>query len=215
MADALDEYVERIVEKKIQDSDCLIVVPAKVTQILTNGMYVVQTISNDAEYCVPNWSGTDLSIGENVHLYYKGKLLSDRTAYIGAAFFQNSIDYVTGSSYTGEIAANADPVTVSTIHFKTTRKQKVFVSFNSNIINYSTGTNIVTTYLGTTAHTYQYKMSFYNDGVSYSQNYMIPFEVDTGEHTIYIKSNGTARIGYYNVYAYVYGQGIKEVVVNG
>lgn len=215
MADALDEYVERIVDKKIQDSDCLIAVPAKITQILTNGMYVVKTISNDTEYCVPNWSGTDLSIGDNVHLYYKGKLLSDRTAYIGAAFFQSSIDYVVGSSYTGNIEPNTDPVVVSAIHFKTTRKQKVFVGFNSNITNYSTGTNLVTTYLGSVAHTYQHKMSFYNNGILHSQNFVIPFDVEAGEHTIYIKSNGSANINYSNVYAYVYGQGIKEVVVNG
>ena len=87
MADVLEEYVTQIIDKKMQNSDYLIAIPSKVTQVLSNGMCVVQLISNGSEYCVPNWSGAVLEVGDNVQLYYKGKILSDRTAYIGAAAY--------------------------------------------------------------------------------------------------------------------------------
>lgn len=211
MADVLEEYVTQVIDKKMQNSDYLIAIPSKVTQVLSNGMYVVQLISNGSEYCVPNWSGADLEVGDNVHLYYKGKILSDRTAYIGAAFHQNNhLEFIVGNSQTGRIIPDAAPATFATINFTATIKTNIFVCFNANLITNSMGSNTVTVYLDNVPHTYQHDLNL-SRGWKYTQNFTLPFEADAGEHTVLVKINGSGDVTYAAVYAYVFGQGIKEV----
>jgi len=211
MADVLEEYVTQVIDKKMQNSDYLIAIPSKVMQVLSNGMYVVQLISNGSEYCVPNWSGADLEVGDNVHLYYKGKILSDRTAYIGAAFHQNNhLEFIVGNSQTGRIVPDSAPATFATINFTATIKTNIFVCFNANLITNSMGSNTVTVYLDNVPHTYQHDLNL-SRGWKYTQNFTLPFEADAGEHTVLVKINGSGDVTYAAVYAYVFGQGIKEV----
>ena len=211
MADVLEEYVNQAIDKKMRNSDYLATVPAEVTQVLSNGMYVVRVLPTNTELCVPNWSGADLEVGDNVHLFYKGKTLSERTAYVGAAFHQNShLNYIVGSTQTGQIIPDTAPATFATINFTTTIKTNVFVCFNANLTTNTLGSNTVTVYLDNVPHTYQHDLNL-SRGWKYTQNFTLPFVADVGAHTILVKINGSADVSYTAVYAYAFGQGIKEV----
>lgn len=70
MKDALFELIDSSVRKQIENSDCILAVPAKVVEALDNGMYVVNLISNGTQLIVPNWSGSELDLNENVQIFY-------------------------------------------------------------------------------------------------------------------------------------------------
>ena len=122
-------------------------------------MYVVQLISNNSQLIVPNYSGTELDTDDNVHIFYKGKLLSERTAYIGAASYKpeganrNKIRYITGSVST--VAVGETPKKIAKIEYESVQNEKVFVSFNANITGTTSGDNTIYIYMDEVLHQYQ------------------------------------------------------------
>lgn len=193
----------------MQDSDYLIAVPAKITEVLDNGMYVAQLISNSSQLIVPNYCGTELEVDDNVHIFYKGKLLSERTAYIGAAFYKpeganrNKIKYITGSVST--VAVGEIPKKIGKIEFESVQNEKVFVSFNANITGTASGDNIIYIYMDEVLHQYQPVASL-TDGQKVNVSFLIPFDADIGNHVAEIKSSGTGT--FTNIYTFVFGQGL-------
>lgn len=79
--DAISEYVGQIAEKKIEESQCIMAVPARVEKVMTNNMCLVNLIANGTQFVVPNWSGCDVQSGDEVRLFYTGSIVSERTAY--------------------------------------------------------------------------------------------------------------------------------------
>lgn len=211
MADALIELIEHSVDKKMQNSDYLMAIPAKVKEPLSNGMYVVNVLANDTQLIVPNWSGTELDVGDNVHLFYKGNTLSERTAYIGASLFKpeganrNKIKYVVGSNSLG-VVGNTQ-FTICQIEWESVQKQNVFISFNANVTGNTTGINTLYIYMDETLHEFQPKMTL-NENQCYIQNFLLPFEASVGKHVVEIKAMGCGD--YTDIYGFVFGQGLRD-----
>lgn len=94
MADALNELIKSGAEKAIDKSACIFTAPCTVISIGSNGMYTVKLVTSDAQYTVRNYSGSDLAVGESCQLFYRNNVISNQTAYIGAA--ANKIPFAMG-----------------------------------------------------------------------------------------------------------------------
>lgn len=88
--DALNELIKAGAEKVINKSSCLFSVPCIIVSALGNQMYRVKLVTSDAQYNVMNYSGADLQVGESAQLYYRNNIISEQTAYIGAACTKSS-----------------------------------------------------------------------------------------------------------------------------
>lgn len=88
--DALNELIKTGAEKVINKSSCLFSVPCIIVSALGNQMYRVKLVTSDAQYNVMNYSGADLQVGESAQLYYRNNIISEQTAYIGAAYTKSS-----------------------------------------------------------------------------------------------------------------------------
>lgn len=211
MKDALFELVDTSVRKQMENSDYVLAVPAKVVDALENGMYVVTLISNGSQLVLPNWSGSELDFDENVQVFYKGKILSERTAYIGASFYtgdnasRNRIKYINGTFALGEVSETAR--TIARVEFEAVQKTKVFAVLNANIWGNSTGFSFVYVYMDGILHDYQPKTTVTANYDSV-QCFNLPFDVSKGEHVLEIKASGTGN--YIDIYAYIWGQGLAE-----
>lgn len=94
MADALNELIKSGAEKAIDKSAAIFTAPCTVVSIGSNGMYTVKLVTSDAQYTVRNYSGSDLAIGEPCQLYYRNNVISNQTAYIGAAAVKNNLSLI-------------------------------------------------------------------------------------------------------------------------
>ena len=122
MNDALTELINQKVDKKIVESDIVHALFAKVIKPLENGMYVVEIIPTKTQLILPNWTGSELDIDENVQVFYKGEIISERTAYIGSSFYKgdiasrNRVKYIVGTAKLGTISTTQR--TIATIKFE-------------------------------------------------------------------------------------------------
>lgn len=89
--DAFGTLVRQEAEKVVKNSACLFSAPARVISVEGNQMYKVQLVTSDAQYTVMNYSGSNLQVGETVQLFYRGNVISNQTAYIGASL--NKLNY--------------------------------------------------------------------------------------------------------------------------
>lgn len=211
MKDALFELIDSSVRKQIENSDCILAVPAKVVEALDNGMYVVNLISNGTQLIVPNWSGSELDLNENVQIFYKGNILSERTAYIGASFYtgdnasRNRIKYINGTFELGAVGEIAR--TIAMVEFEAVQNTKVFAVLNANIWGNETGFSFVYIYMDGILHEYQPKTTVMANYDSV-QCFNLPFDVAKGKHVLEIKASGTGN--YIDIYAYIWGQGLTD-----
>ena len=150
MKDAFRELVNQSIDKKIKEIDLIHSTPAKVLKNLSNEMHTVQLIASGIELVIPNYSGSSLEVGESVQVFYQGDILSERTAYIGAAIYKEDsgsggeskdwkIYYVYGEAVTGDVAD--EPRTIESIVFDAKEKTSVSFVFTATIWGSSNGLN--------------------------------------------------------------------------
>ena len=96
--DAINELIKRETEKVLYGSTCIFSTPCRVIQRVNDELFEVETIANHTRYTVYNYSGSNIQENENVMLYYKGRVLSNQSAYIGAVLNKSTINYITGKN---------------------------------------------------------------------------------------------------------------------
>lgn len=211
MEDVLTQFINQKIDKRLADSDYIHSIPARVKKSLDNGMYTVELISNGAEYVLPNWTGSELDVGDNVNIFYKGSMFSERTAVIGNAYcksdisVKNKVRYIKATSFNGEVTQAGK--LISKVTFEAVQDTKVFAVMNGNIWGSSDGFNFIRLYMDGTLHEYQPEVT-----VVANQNavqcFNLPFDVTEGEHTMEVISSGVG--GYTGIYCYVWGQGLRQ-----
>ena len=212
MQDALTELINDKIDKRMINSDYTLSVPAKVKEPLSNGMYVTEILANNAQMILPNYSGTELDVNENVQVFYKGNTLSERTAYIGAAIYKpeganrNKIKYIPAMTSTGTVG-ELTPTLIAKIDFEAVMTGKVFVSFNANVIGTALGEVDIFVYFDEVLHEYQPQLSV-NTGFKYVESFQLPFNANTGNHTVEVKAFGVGN--YTDICCYVWGQGLRD-----
>lgn len=211
MQDTFTELVNQKIDSKLSNSDYIHSIPARVDTVLENGMYVVKLISNDSQYILPNWTGSELDVGDNVNIFYKGNIFSERTAYIGSSFYKDDISnrskiiYVKAKEHTGLIPQGGK--VIANCSFEVLQTTRVFVTFNANIWGSSSGFSFLNLYMDDVAHEYQPKTTVVANADSV-QMFTLPFTVTKGQHTMHVEATGVGT--YIDIYAFVWGQGLAE-----
>lgn len=84
MDNSLIELIDGRIKKMLASSNF---VNSQIGQVISvgNGVYQVKLFTTGATYALPNYSGTEISVGEKVYVYWSGGFLSNQSAYIGAA----------------------------------------------------------------------------------------------------------------------------------
>lgn len=235
MADAISEYMGQIADKKIEESQCIMAVPATVKKVLSNGMCLVELIANSTQFVVPNWSGCDVRVGDEIRLFYTGAIISERTAYIGAAAYMVNRQWglvegnfiVDDGSITPAYPKGRrsiptsidDGVSISRYGFRSFQDQTVLATFNGIIraANSDCATRIEF-YIDEQEYDYRYIMDMPNSAHYYCPTVTLPLRVEAGNHIFEVKIFGDgqhAHIGYYeDARSFVIGQGLTEVEVN-
>lgn len=231
MADAMNEYVAQVVDKKIEDSQCIMAIPATVEKVLSNGMCMVRLIANGTEFVVPNWSGCDVRVGDEIRLFYTGAIVSERTAYIGAAAYMVNRQWscVNGNFIVDENSQSTPypkgirriingTTNISRYGFRASHKQTVLLTFNGVIVGGSAATGVtkVESYIDNVKYDFSYAVSIFAAGRKYCPTITLPFVVEAGNHVVEVKITGICDdMGFYSdACSYVVGQGLTEVEVN-
>lgn len=233
--DAISEYVSNIAEDKIAASQCIMAVPARVEKVMSNNMCLVNLIANDTQLVVPNWSGCDVEVGDEVRLFYTGSILSERTAYIGAAsyivnrrlccvegnFIVDPNSTTTSYPKGQRVIPDNNSTNISQYQFRATHPQTVLVTFSGVMVGQAdTGMTKVELYMDNVKYNYDYSISVFGASTFgariYCPTITLPFTIDAGDHEIEVKIVGVGtNLGFYfDCCSYVLGQGLKELEVN-
>jgi hypothetical protein len=170
----------------------------------------VKLLSNGTEYTLPNYSGSEVRVGDVVYVYWKGGFLSARSAYIGASARANfPTAYIYGVNSTGSISSVSTQIEFESLVNDCT----VNLVFNAIISATAAGNYALTIYVDNTAETYVPTGTTIANGYV-SCNFILPLSLSSvGNHTILISGSGNGAIT--QMKSYIFGQGIKEGGTNG
>ena len=151
--DAFIELVSRRVKKEVDKQSFIKILPCKVLAKNDNGKYLVELVTNKAKYNVLNCSGTDINVSEIVMLFYKGNIISDDSAFIGAA--ENKEISPSVEEYdAGKTIPAGTRVTISGQTYTVANNAEIFNDYTNNKavnpFSHAEGTN--TTAIGYAAH---------------------------------------------------------------
>ncbi len=109
---AFEILVRQEAEKVVKNSACVFSAPARVISVEGNQKYKVQLVTSEAQYTVMNYSGSDLQVGEAVQLFYRGNVISNQTAYIGASLKKTGYTFtqMTQEEYDNMVSHDANMV---------------------------------------------------------------------------------------------------------
>lgn len=203
--DSLIELIDNRIDKALNTSAH---VNSLIGQVVaaSNDRYDVKLFTTGAIYNLPNYSGSDVNIGEQVYVYYSGGFLSNQTAYIGASLNKPSLlKYIYGIDSTGILSNNA--MKVSSLNFITLAATIINLVVNVTISSNVTGTAMFTVLADDIEYDYK-PMTTINDGYTHC-SFTLPVEFDSfAEHTIYIKATGVGEIT--QVKSYIFGFNITD-----
>lgn len=204
--DGLFSFVDGRIDKRLANAPYINAIPCSVLEIASNGLVKVKLISNGSVYTVPNYCGSAVSVGENVQLFYRGSVLSDRTGYIGAAMYKpegsGTISYVSGTTFTGGLM----PIErmVAKIDFKN-KGDAVLVGFNATIYGDSQteGIGFIKVYLDGELQGFVSKFTV--DSSNYgTASFTLPMLLSKEDHAVTFGGVGE-NVSLTDIMSYVYG----------
>lgn len=196
--------IDERVRKYLSNSPYIVSVPCVVKALGNNELVEVELVSNKARYTVPNWSGSPVEVGENVQLFYKGNILTEQTAYVGASLNKGGAQssYVQANVTIGTLLIIERDVAV--VDF-VNGEESVLLGFNAVIQGDSenVGCGEFDIYIDEVLQDYTAMFSIVADGHT-TCSFTIPMTLESGDHEIKIKGSGDyATITKIN--AYVWG----------
>ena len=208
--DAITELIKNLINKEIRKSTLISSVPCRVIESLGNEMYTVQLVTDNSRYTLPNMSGSSLSVGENVQLFYYGEYISSKSSYIGASLNKsNDTVYINGED-TFNVSLN-NRILVSEIIFNSERETTINVVFNSVIGSNKLGDYTFETFVDDNKQSFDCIGTVTENGYS-NCNFVIPVEIsEAGVHRIQIYGEGVGSIA--QMKTYIFGQYIYEYVI--
>lgn len=209
--DAITELIKNLINKEIHKSTLISSVPCRVIESLGNEMYTVQLVTDNSQYTLPNMSGSSLSVGENVQLFYYGEYISSKSSYIGASLNKDSggsAKYIISTNTTGEIGSGTKQI--SSLLLKALNDTTVSLSFNANILGSGSDNFILSVSVDGVDYDYQIK------GTTIANKYIpcnftLPITFDVGDHAVAISINGTGSVT--DINAFICGHGIDDADV--
>lgn len=203
--DSLIELIDNRIDKALSKSAH---VNSLIGQVVatSNDKFTVRLLTTGTIYSLPNYSGSDINIGEQVYVYYSGGLLSNQTAYIGAVLTKpTALTYIYATNFLKELSSTAKKV--SALYFVNTAPTTINLVFNAVIESATSDTVTFTIYIDNEAYDYAPTMTV-NDGYTHC-NFVLPLVFDgASEHDVAIKATGVGEITKIN--AYIFGTSITE-----
>lgn len=184
--------IDERVSKYLSNSSYVVSAPCVVKALNSNGLVDVELVSNKSKYTVPNWSGSNVEVGENVQLFYRGNILSNQTAYIGASANKGdnstAFNNIGGEIITGELSNSESLLS----DFAVTNHSKSFIlnvnlTFQGDENNNGSGTILV--YIDGTEQSYSPVFSVIANGYQ-TLSFSLPMNLVIGSHYIEVKGTG-------------------------
>lgn len=187
--------IDKRINKQLKETSALTSIPCRVLEVFTNGTVRVLVIQNNTEYVVPNYTGSDLLIGEEVQLFCQGSILSGRFMYIGAAVNKqsggSSFGCVSGNSMTGEILTNER--IISRINIRCKSGLPCLLFFNATVFGSSSGNLTINSYIDDIANDFTVTNTIHADEYSVI-SFSLPLVPSVGEHIVSISAVGVGNI---------------------
>jgi hypothetical protein len=186
--------IDERVRKYLSNSPYIVSVPCVVKALGDDGLVEVELVSNKARYTVPNWSGSPIEVGENVQLFYKGNILTEQTAYVGASLNKNTgggsvaFNSVSGEVIATGLSGNEELLSYMTVaNFSNSVILSVNLTFKGDSSNAGNGT--ISVYVDETEQTYT---PIFNVGVDEYEtlSFSLPLNLAIGSHYIEVKGTG-------------------------
>lgn len=201
----IDSRIQKIMSKSSH-------INSEIAQVLnTDGKSAtVKILATNTEYVLPNYSGSDIKVGDTVYVYWKGGFLSPQSAYIGASTRSDfPLTYINGINTIGNISSAK-----TEIAFKSVVSDCIAnIVFNSTISASSVGQFTFTVYVDNVAEAYVPTGTTISGGYV-NCNFTIPLSLsDAGDHNVRVVGNGVGTVT--QMKSYIFGQGIKEGGTNG
>lgn len=203
--DNLFNFVDERIGKYLSNSPYIISIPCVVLELLDNEKVKVGLTSNGTELTVPNWSGSPVEVGEGVQLFYKGNILSDRNAYIGASLNKGSGANSTclqAQIFTGNLSSNE--CTIAEVDVKNL-SNIVLLIFNATIQGDEAlqGVGNIKIYIDDEEYGYSPMFSTIVNGYIHL-SFTLPLDLSIGVHSIRISVIGN-NSNFVSINACAYG----------
>ena len=208
--DSLTALINQCIEKAQSKFPFLSSTIGQVVSVENDDKYKVKILSTGSTYELPNYSGSNISEGETVYIYWQGAYLSNQSAYIGAAPTTitesgDTIVYVPSVKTYGNLSS--EYTTIATIALQSFADTYTTLNFNAIIdCEESNDVSLVVIVDGATV-SYAPKLTTVigHNHISFA----LPIHLEeTGEHIIYVKAKGSGSINHAE--SFLTGANIEE-----
>lgn len=203
--DSLIELIDNRIDKALNQSAH---VNSLIGQVIaaSNDRYDVKLFTTGAVYNLPNYSGSDVSIGEQVYVYYSGGFLSNQTAYIGASLNKPALTtFIHGIAFLGSLSLT--PKKIASVYFLNTAPTTINLVFNAVISSATVGAVTFTILVDDEEYEYEPAVTA-NDGYTHC-SFTLPVELsEISSHNIDIKASGVGAVT--QIKTYIFGVSITE-----
>ena len=203
--EALTELIRNEIEKVVDKSACIASLPCKVLADLGGEIYKVKSLTDNITYNLVNCTGSALSAGETVQVFYRNGFVSNQSAYIGAAINKPTQSvYIYGSDMIGAIDITNTDIIFDSLADGTT----VNLVFNAVISASAAGNFTFTIYVDDAAQSYTPMGTTIANGYVHC-SFVLPITLATkGMHDVQVWGSGTGTVMKMKVF--ICGQGITE-----
>lgn len=209
--------IENIVSKKIAEASFNKTLSCVVQEVVSENKVVVRSLSTGAVFTVPNWSGSSVSAGEKVQVFYNGNLCMNSGAYIGASLNKDAnnpdpihipiLEYVSGNITTGGTLTTGTKI--AAIGFTSGDDSNCFVVLNITFTGTQSSTITIKTFLDDVELSYAPQITTVESEVAHF-SCTIPITADLGNHVLNIMCYGSSYVESAN--CFVFGMDIKEYI---
>ena len=194
------EIIDSRVLSKIRTANFLTAVPCTVLAVNNDGTVKVKVIANDSTMTVPNYSGSSVSEGESVQMFYSGSVLAEKTAYIGASANKDSggrLVRLTGTTL-NKVMGSTESV-FGNIGVKCNGEANVMLFLNTNVYGTEAGNLAIKIYVDNVALTFSPQQYISSDKYSFI-SLSTALSLTSGEHTINVTGAGKGSVTSAEIY---------------
>lgn len=206
---ALEQLIQNEIDKRLAKSTLISSVPCRVVGILDDETYTVEVVTTKTRFNLINYSGSPLSIGESVQVYYRGDALTSKSGYIGASLTKGGDGgkdvYILGTKTLGSLTVTEK--TFCNVAVKALKETTITLGFNANILGLTSGDYVFKFYVDSEQYDYVVKGNDVADKYE-NCNVILPISLTVGEHIVEINGSGSGTVE--DLKAFVSGQDITN-----
>ena len=206
---ALEQLIQNEIDKRLAKSTLISSVPCRVVEILDDETYTVEVVTTKTRFDLINYSGSPLSIGESVQVYYRGDALTSKSGYIGASLTKGGDGgkdvYILGTKTLGSLTVTEK--TFCNVAVKALKETTITLGFNANILGLTSGDYVFKFYVDSEQYDYVVKGNDVADKYE-NCNVILPISLTVGEHIVEINGSGSGTVE--DLKAFVSGQDITN-----